>query len=116
MHPWDGQCAMTFIDTQKVVFIAMVTYQANSNYVLRRIAAQDVLVAVGAGVADFRGYITMNESATEIWKVLKNRVTEEEVVESLLKVFDAPREEVAKDVHYVLRGLVKRNMVTEYAE
>ena len=91
-------------------------YQANPNYILRHIAGETVLVAVGAGVADFRGYIQMNESAAEIWKVLQQKVNENQIIDHLLNLFDVSKDEVAKDVHQTLDLLISANMVTRYED
>lgn len=91
-----------------------LTYQANPNFILRTIAGNSVLVGVGAGVADFRGYVQLNPTAEKIWQVLRNKASEEEVVDALFEAFDAPREVIAGDVQLTLKELVAKGMVTVY--
>jgi len=89
-------------------------YQANPNFILRTIAEAKVLVAVGAGVADFRGYIQMNPSAEKIWETLQNKVSAADIVDALYEAFDATREDLAKDVEETLAVLAAKGMVTVY--
>lgn len=43
------------------------------------LAAQDVLVSIGEGLADFRGYIEMNDTASFLWRQLQEGRTREEL-------------------------------------
>lgn len=89
-------------------------YQANPNFISRNIAGANILVAVGAGVADFRGYIQMNPTAEKIWTLLQNRISEEEITDALFEDFDAPRDIIARDVQEILQMLLDKGMVTVY--
>lgn len=89
-------------------------YQASPNYILRTIAGEDVLVSVGAGIADFRGYIQMNKSACAVWKQLQEKGTEERIVDALLDEFDVSREQLTQDIHQVLEKLCANHMVTRF--
>lgn len=91
-------------------------YQANPNFIMRKIAGQDVLVAIGREIADFRGYIKMNATAACIWQMLKNKVAEDEIIEQVVAEFDAPRELIENDVRGTLNALIERKMVMKYDE
>ena len=38
------------------------------NFILRKIAGDDVVVPIGENIADFNGAITLNETAALLWK------------------------------------------------
>ena len=47
-------------------------YRSSPNYVQRTIAGQHVLVSIGEGLADFRGYIQLNDTAAFLWEQLRH--------------------------------------------
>ena len=58
-----------------------------------------VAVPVGGGKEQFHGVLKVNETAADILRLLKNEITEEEIVNSLLMEYTAERSLVAKYVH-----------------
>ena len=74
-----------------------------SSFITQDIDGTQFLVAVGAG--DFNGIVKSNKTAAFIVDCLKKETTEEEIVETMLKEYDAPRETIEKDVKTVLDTL-----------
>ncbi len=74
-----------------------------SSFITQDIDGTQFLVAVGAG--DFNGIVKSNKTAAFIVDCLKKETTEEEIVETMLKGYDAPRETIEKDVKTVLDTL-----------
>ena len=60
------------------------------NFILRKIAGDDVVVPIGENIADFNGAITLNETAALLWKELEIGSTREELKASLCKEYDVP--------------------------
>lgn len=89
----------------------MKKYIADSNFVLRKIAGEAVLVAVGSGVADFRGIITLNSTAEELWKMLKSGATKDELVKMFCKSFDVSEDTAAADIEETLHVLEEKGLV-----
>ena len=67
-------------------------------YVLREVAGNYIVVAVGDAVKNFNGIINLNESAAFLWKLLFEDVTEEQLVEKLLEEYEVDEQTAKKDV------------------
>lgn len=68
------------------------------DFVLREIAGDLLLVPTGKTALDLNGMLTLNEVGGEIWKLLDEVETEEEIVDRLLTEYEVEREELQKDV------------------
>lgn len=62
-------------------------------------------IMVTAGNVDFNGMIRSNKTAGFIIECLKSDITKEDIVTKLLEKYDAPREQIEKDVEKVLGQL-----------
>jgi len=54
-------------------------------FVVNQVADQMVAVAVGDGLEQFNGFVKMNDIGAEIFEILKNDVTIEEIVKIMLE-------------------------------
>lgn len=59
-------------------------------------------ITVSAGSVSFSGMIRSNQTAGFIVECLKEEITEDEIIERLLAKYDAPKEQITKDVASVL--------------
>lgn len=83
------------------------------NFVTNKVADKIVAVAVGGDAEKFSGFIKMNETGAFIFNMLKNDVTEEEIVSALEKEYEgATKEELADTVKEFI-GRFKESGVTE---
>ena len=67
-------------------------------FLLRRMADQFVVVAVGAAAQECPGMMRLNGSGAFIWKQLEREVDENTVIRSVLEEYDVPEEQAAADV------------------
>lgn len=67
-------------------------------FVLREIAGDLLLVPTGKTALDLNGMLTLNEVGADIWKMLPEVKNEEEIVQRLLKDYEATAEEIRPDV------------------
>ena len=67
--------------------------------------AENEHITVSAGGSSFNGLIRSNKTAGFIVECLKAETTEQEIVEKMLKKYDAPREVIASDVAKILANL-----------
>jgi hypothetical protein len=88
--------------------------QASPNYIHRQVAGQHMLISVGEGIADFNGYIQLNETAAFIWEQLKKPRTLRELTEAVSAEYDISTEQAAGDVDDFISDLEKQNMVMIY--
>ena len=91
-------------------------YQVANGFVHRQVAGNDVLISVGANVANFNGYITLNSTASFLWDALAQRRTVGELETLLTAEFDVSAEIAHKDVMQFLELLQQNKMVTVYEE
>ena len=74
-------------------------------FVLREIAGDILLVPAGKTALDLNGMLTLNEVGADIWKMLPEVETEEEIVARILQDYDAEPAQVRKDVSEFLERL-----------
>lgn len=87
-------------------------FRASTNYVLREIAGESVLVSIGSGVADFCGVVVLNPSAKVLWQKLQQGADRAELVQALQVQFDVPEEKASEDVEQALSLLKERGMIS----
>ena len=68
------------------------------DFVLREIAGDLLLVPTGKTALDLNGMLTLNEVGGEIWKLLDEVETEEEIVDRLEQVYNVEKEVLREDV------------------
>lgn len=64
-------------------------------------------ITVTAGNTAFNGMVRSNETAGFIIECLKDNVIKEDIIIKMLEKYDAPREQVEKDVGRILEQLYK---------
>lgn len=72
-----------------------------------------IAVPVGCGVQDFRAAIRLNTSAAEIFGLLKDDTTEEEIVSELIKRHGDNAKEVAELVREFIEKLKESQLLNE---
>ncbi len=90
-----------------------VKYKANPNYIFRKIAGKRVLISVGDNIANFNGYIQLNDTASYLWQQLAEPRSVEELVFSLVNEFEVTEEEAEADINEFLSELAKKEMVSK---
>lgn len=79
--------------------------KASSDFILRDIAGECILVPVGAAAAKFNGLITMNGLGRFIFELLAEEQTVETLVEKITGEYDVTAETAACDVEEFLQQL-----------
>lgn len=67
-------------------------------FVLREIAGDILLVPTGKTALDLNGMLTMNSVGADIWKMLPEVESEDEIVSRILEEYEAEPEQVQHDV------------------
>lgn len=73
-----------------------------NGFITHETAAGQVMVSAGS---DFSGLVRSNRTAAFVIDLLKNDVTEEDIVSAMLEKYNAPREVIEKDVKALLSKL-----------
>ena len=80
-------------------------------FILREVAGNYIVVAVGEAVKNFNGVINLNETGAFLWKILEKGGDEESLTASLLEEYDV-QEEIAKaDVKAFIEKLTEAGLV-----
>ncbi len=74
-------------------------------FMLREVAGDTVVVPIGKATLDFNGMITLNETGAFLWKLLQNSANEEELINAMLKEYDAEKSIIVNDVNSFITKL-----------
>lgn len=67
-------------------------------FVMREVAGQYVVIAIGEASKEFHGMIKLNATGKDIWEGLQSGLTEAEIVEVLKDKYQVEQNEVEEDV------------------
>ncbi|MBR4500356.1 MAG: PqqD family protein [Clostridia bacterium] len=71
-----------------------------------------VAVPLGAGL-EFKGTLSLNKTGAAVFEMLKKGTTEEEIVETLSRRYDMPRETIQRDVRVYLEAFMSRGLLEQ---
>ncbi|MBD3183178.1 PqqD family peptide modification chaperone [Candidatus Poribacteria bacterium] len=92
-------------------------YIPSDDVVAREIEGELIIVPLAAGIGDMEDELfTLNETGSAIWDLLKTQKKLRNVIEQLSEDFEAPADEIEKDVIGFVEELLKRGMLVEVAQ
>ena len=81
-------------------------------FILNQVADNMVAVPVGNDLAGFNGFLKMNDIGAYIFNMLKNDVTEDDIVVAMVKDYpDATEDEIRETVHDFVSKLLDAGIV-----
>ena len=80
-------------------------------FVLRQIADQWMAVPIGGMAEKVHGLIALNDTAADIWKILQEDHTEQEVVELLSREYDEETQVLEENVQSFVSELKKQDLI-----
>ena len=80
-------------------------------FILREVAGNFIVVAVGNAVKQFNGVITLNEVGAFLWKRLAEGATESQLVDALLADYEVEKEVAEKDVRAFIEKLTQAELL-----
>lgn len=83
----------------------------NENFLTQEI--DDTQVMVATGDTAFNGIVRSNQTAAEIFDLMKEETTRDAVVDKMCAKYDASRDEIAADVDMVIATLRKVGALDE---
>ena len=83
----------------------------NTNFILREIAGENILVATGKAAEVFNGMITLNEVASFIWSNIDECGSVGKLIQRVLDEFDVNEEKARQDVEYFTSDLIKMGII-----
>lgn len=89
-------------------------YVPSDDVVAREIEEELIIVPLAAGIGDMEDALfTVNETAKAIWGRLDGKKNLLEIATELAQDYDAPQNEIERDVLGLVEELVKRRMLVE---
>lgn len=80
-------------------------------FVVREIAGECVVLALGEASKSFNGMIKLNESARLLWELLAQGCEQEALVSAMLEQYDVEREIAERDVARLIETLKGANIL-----
>ncbi len=80
-------------------------------FILREVAGNFIVVAVGEAVKTYNGLITLNETSAFLWNKLIKGATEDELVDALLSEYEVEKDVAIKGVKSFINRLVEAKVV-----
>ena len=85
----------------------------DKNFVLREIAGEYIIIPTGRTALEFNGLITVNEVGMELWKMLQEDLTFDDLLNGILEEYDVDENAAREDIQEFLDRLVKGGILTE---
>ena len=82
-----------------------------NGFVIREIAGECVVIALGEASKSFNGMIKLNESARILWKQLEKGCEKEDMIAAVTEAYDVDRKTVEADVDRFLDTLKGANIL-----
>ena len=82
-----------------------------NGFVVRPVAGQHMVVALGEASKSFNGIIKLNESARIIWDMLAVGAEREAIVDRLVEEYDVDRVILAADCDKFIQSLQENNIL-----
>ena len=80
-------------------------------FIVRELAGQNIVLAVGEASKIFRGMIKLNTTGLFIWEMLANDVSEEQIVDALIESYEVERERASADVRRFVSLLAEAGII-----
>lgn len=82
-------------------------------FVLREVANQAIVIAVGKASETFKGMIRMNQTSKDIWNYIQKGLDVEDIVLEMKKKYDVDETIIRKDVLYIISVLRENNILED---
>ena len=76
-----------------------------SGFVLRELAGQSIVIALGEASKTFNGMIKLNDTGKVIWNMLSEGNEASEIVDKFVAEYDVDRETAERDVNAFIEAL-----------
>lgn len=74
---------------------------------------QKIAVPIGENSSIYQGVIKLNDTASFIFDLLQSDVSEDSIVDAMIKEFNASREELMADVHECIIAFKEKGLLSE---
>ncbi len=81
-------------------------------FVLREVAGQTMVIAIGEISKTFKGMIKLNATAKDIWLYIEKGLTIDEIINEMIEKYDVSKDIIEKDILKIIE-LMKVNHIIE---
>ncbi len=82
-------------------------------YVLRQVAGNSIVVAIGDEAINFNGIITINGAGAFLWEKLTHGASKDELLSAMLSEYDIDSETASKDIDEFIDCLKNANLLCD---
>ena len=82
-------------------------------YILREVAGNNIIVAIGGEAVNFNGIKTLNETGTFLWRNIEKGMDEEMLVKVLTDEYDVDAETAKNDVEEFVSLLISNGLIED---
>ncbi len=84
----------------------------SEGYILRSVAGRNIVVSVNSK-ATFNGMLTLNDTGMFLWELLKNDISQEEMLSKTVSEYDVDKETASTDIDDFLNNLRSKGILEE---
>lgn len=89
-------------------------YKPSEDVVAREVQGEFIIIPITSGVADVEDELfSLNDTGKAIWNKLDGKKKLNDIVDELSREFEAPHEDLQKDVLGLAKELLNRKMIIE---
>lgn len=81
------------------------------NYVMREVAGQAIVIAVGEESERFKGMINLNRTGKEVWRYLEKDMDLVEIVKKIVEKYDVDENTAMQDVENMINKLFQSGIL-----
>ncbi len=80
-------------------------------YILREVAGNNIIVAIGGEAVNFNGIKTLNETGTFLWRNIEKGMNEEMLITALTNEYEVDAETAKNDVEEFVSLLINNGLI-----
>lgn len=81
------------------------------NYVMREVAGQAIVIAIGEESKHFKGMINLNRTGRDVWRYLEKGLDLAEIVGKIAEKYEVDEKTAAKDIEGMADRLYKAGIL-----
>ena len=82
-------------------------------FVMREVAGQTVVIAVGESSKQFRGMIYLNDTGKCVWTCIQEGLEEAAIVEKIVQMYDVNLERATQDVREMVQQMLDAGVIEQ---
>lgn len=87
--------------------------QIKEGYVMREVAGQAMVIAVGEASKTFHGIINLNSTGKQIWEGVEKGMSPEEIAKKLTEDYEVGYEKALKDTNAMIAKMSEAGVIQE---